>query len=171
MAARMRSVTSTCHGPGVRAQPRGEIGDAADRGVVEAAFEADPAERRETLSDPLPESEIVAFTTPPNGQLVHRIADLQRHPDGALCGVVVWDRIVEEHHDPVAGEPLERALISVHQCPHRLVVLREHAHHLLGLAGLGEGGEVPHIGEEHHDFAAMALEEVLVAGDQIGQLR
>ena len=158
-------------GPGVRAQPRGQIRDAADRGVVEAAFEADPAESREALGDPLPEGEVVAFAAPPNGQLVHRIADLQRHADGALGGVVVRDRIVEEHHDPVAGEPLERALVLVDQCAHRPVVLREHPHHFLGLTGLGERGEVPQIGEEHDDFAAMALEKVLVADDQIGQLR
>ena len=106
-------------GPGVRAQPRGEIRDAADGGVVEAAFEADPAERRVTLGDPLPESEVVAPPTPPDGQLAHRIADPQRHPDGALGGVVVRNRVVEEHHHPVAGEPLERALVFVDQRTHR----------------------------------------------------
>ena len=81
------------------------------------------------------------------------------------------DRIVEEHHHPVAGESLERAFVFVDQRPHRPVVLGEDAHHLLGLAGLGERGEVPQIGEEHDDLAAMALEQVLVADDQIGQLR
>ena len=146
-------------GPGVRAQARGQIGDAADRGVVEAAFEADPAERRVTLGDPMPESQIVSPTTPPNGQLFHRIADLQRHPYSAFGGVVMRDRIVEEHHDAVTGEPLESALICVDQRSHRPVVLREHAHHLLGLAGLGERREVPQICEEHDDLTAMAFEK------------
>ena len=55
--------------------------------------------------------------------------------------------------------------------PHRLVVLGEDSHHFLWLAGLGERREVPHIGEDHDDFAAVALEQVLIADDQIGQLR
>ena len=80
------------------------------------------------------------------------------------------NRIVEEDHHPVAGETFERALVFMHQRAHRRVVFGEHAHHLFGLAGLGERREVPQIGEEHHDFAAMAFQEVLVAGDEIGQL-
>ena len=156
---------------GVRAQPRGQIRDAADGGVVEAALKTDAAQRRKALGNPLSEREIPPLTPPPHGQLVHRVADLQRHAHRTLGGVIVRDRVVEEHHYPVAGEPLEGALVLVNQCAHRPVVFGEYAHHFLGFTGFCERGEVPEIGEQHDYFPAMALEEVLVADDQIGQLR
>ena len=41
----------------------------------------------------------------------------------------------------------------------------EDTHYLLGLAGFGERGEVPDIGEQHDDLASVALEHALVTGD------
>ena len=54
---------------GAGAEPGGEVGDTADRGVVETALEADPAERRVTLRDPDAEAEVV---TEPIGELALR---------------------------------------------------------------------------------------------------
>ena len=87
--------------------------------------------------------------------------------------VVARQRVVEEHHQPVAGEPLQGALEAVDQLAERPVVLAEHPHDLLGLAGLGERREVAQVAEDHHDLAPVAVQERLVAGldDQIGQLR
>lgn len=42
------------------AQPRGEVGDTADRGVIEAPLEADCAQRREALRNADAETEIIA---------------------------------------------------------------------------------------------------------------
>ena len=47
-------------------------------------------------------------------------------------------RVVDEHHQPVAREALERALEAVDELAEGLVVLAEDAHHLLGLARLRE---------------------------------
>ena len=89
------------------------------------------------------------------------------------AGVVAGQRVVEEHHEPVAGEALEGALEPVDQLAERRVVLREHAHHLFGLARLGERGEAAQVAEHDHDLAPMAVEEGLVArvDHQVDQLR
>ena len=84
------------------------------------------------------------------------VAHRDRHADGALGGVGHRDRIVEEDHHAVAGEALERALVGEDEPAHLRVVLAEHAHHLLGLGGLGEGGEAAQVDEDHGDLAAVA---------------
>ena len=98
-------------GAGVGTQSGGEIRDTADGGVVEAALEADPAEGREALGDADSQGEVVTVAAPSRGKLAHGVANLQRHPDCTLGRVVARDRVVEEHHDPVAGEPFERAFV------------------------------------------------------------
>ena len=49
----------------------------------------------------------------------------------------------------------------------------QHAHHLLGLGGLGERGEAAQVEEDDGDLAPVALERVLGAAgdDQLGELR
>ena len=49
----------------------------------------------------------------------------------------------------------------------------QHPHDLLGLARLGERREPPKVAEDHHDLAAVAVQERLVARvhDQLGELR
>ena len=68
---------------------------------------------------------------------------------------------------------LERALVLEDQLARDLVVLAQHAHHLLGLRDLGEGGEAAQVEEHHGDLAAMALQRIVgaAADDQLGQLR
>ena len=88
-------------------------------------------------------------------------------------GVLTRHRVVEDHHQPVTGEPLERALEAEDEVAERGVVVAQHPHDLLGLAGLGEGGETPEVAEDDDDLAAVALQEGLIAGveDQLGHLR
>jgi hypothetical protein len=108
---------------------------------------------------------------PPSGcQLLHGVADPQRHPYRAFCGVVARDRVIEEHHDPVAREPLEGAFVGMDEGADGPVVLGEHAHHLLRLAGLRERREVPQVAERHDDLAPVTPQQALVANDEIGQL-
>ena len=59
-----RCVTRICPAGRFRAQPRGEVRHAADRGVVEAPLEADPAQRGVALRDADAEAEIVAPAAP-----------------------------------------------------------------------------------------------------------
>ena len=58
-------------------------------------------------------------------------------------------------------------------CAHRGVVLAQHAHDLLGLGGLGEGGEAAQVEEDHGDLAPVGLERIVGAAghDQLGELR
>ena len=52
------------------------------------------------------------------------------------------------------------------------MVLAQHAHDLLGLGGLGEGGEAAEVEEHHGHLAPVGLERVLGAAghDQLGEL-
>ena len=75
-------------GAGRRAQARRQVGDAADRGVVEAPLEPDPAERGEALGDADAEAEVVAAPAPARGQLGDPVAHRDRHRHGALGRVV-----------------------------------------------------------------------------------
>ena len=172
-AENTRSVTRICHGSAVGAQPGGQVGDAPDRRVVVPALEADPAQGGVALGDPDAEGEVVALASPGLRQAADPGPHRDAHPDRARRTVVAAHRVVEEDHQPVAGEPLERALEPEDQVAERGVVLLQDAHHLLGLARLGERGEPAQVAEHHDDLAPVALEERLVAGvdDQLGQLR
>ena len=95
------------------------------------------------------------------------------HPQRPQRAVLAAHRIVEEHHQAVAREPFQRALEPEDQVAERVVVLLQHAHHLLRLARLRERGEAAQVAEDHDDLAPVAGQERLVAGvhDQLGQLR
>ena len=53
------------------------------------------------------------------------------------------------------------------------MILAQHRHHLLGLGGLGEGGEAAQVAEHDGDVAAVAVEQLLAARGQhqLGDLR
>ncbi len=89
------------------------------------------------------------------------------------AGVGDRHRVVEEDHDAVAGEALERAFVFEDQPAHRRVVFAQHAHHFLGLGGFGEGGEAAQVEEHHRDLAPVALQRIVGAAgdDRVGQLR
>ena len=118
-AACTRWLTRIWPGAASRAEPAGEVRDGADGGVVEAPLEADRAERGVALRDPDAEVELVALPAPALGQLGDAVAHRHRHPHGPLRRVGTGQRIVEEHHDPVAGEALERPLVAVHEVAER----------------------------------------------------
>src|SRR4051812_50186810 len=84
--------------------------------------------------------------------------------------VALDDRVVEERHEAVPGEVLERALVLDDESAHRPVVGAEEAEDLLRLGGLGEDGEVAEIAEDGGDLAAGGGGELvaLVAPDEGG---
>src|SRR5207245_8942103 len=72
--------------------------------------------------------------------------------------------------DRGARDALQRRLELEHERPERVVVFAQHAHHFLGLRSLRERGEAAEVAEDDRDLAAMALEKLLVAGDDLGDL-
>ena len=158
-----------------RAEPRGEVRDAADRRVVGAPLEADPPERGVPLRRCRPRSggrgpcaASPRTARPTRSRIATAIRTARSGP------VRARQRVVEEHHHAVAGEPLEGALEAVDELAERRVVGAEHAHHVLRLGRLGERREAAQVAEDDRDLAAVALQERLVAGadhevDELGR--
>ena len=101
--------------------------------VVVAALEPDPAHRRVAGRDPHPDLQDVAAPPPLLADLGEALPDRDREPDRARRVVVLELRVVEEHHEPVAGEVLERPLELDDEPTHRGVVAPQEAEDLLGL--------------------------------------
>jgi hypothetical protein len=113
------------------------------------------------------------MATPTSNQLGRCLTHRHCHLDRALRRVGTWHRVVEEHHDPVARELVERALKLARQWPQRAVVLAQKFEDFLRLSGLGEGGIAAQIAEHDDDVAAMAFEDLFVPlrDDQLRKLR
>ena len=128
------SLTSTC--PALASVQRREarFGIRADRRIVEAPVETDPAERRFALRDADAEAEVVTGVPPALGQRADPGLHVERHAHGALGVVGAGHRVVEEDEKAVAEEALERALVGEDQRPRGGVILGEDRHHLVGLA-------------------------------------
>ena len=142
---------------GSGAESRGDVGDGSDRCVVDASFEADQAACGVSLGDPDAECEAVALALPVLGEFLHAPPHGDAEANRPQGRIVHGQRIVEEHHDPVASEPLERAVVAHDEVAKGMVVLAEHLPHLFGLGSLGEGGEPAQVGEHDSDVAAMPL--------------
>ncbi len=91
--------------PGFRlvAEPRSDVGDRADGGIVEAALEADGAEGGKPVRDADAEADVVPQTTPLLCQRPDGAAHFKRHQDSLKRGVLDWNRIIEDHHHSVAS--------------------------------------------------------------------
>jgi hypothetical protein len=87
------------------------------------------------------------------------IAILTARPAGSGHG----HRIVEEHHNPVTGELVERALKLADQRRLRAMIFAQEIEDFLGLGGLGEGGVAAQVTKYDDDLAAMTFEDLLVA--------
>src|SRR2546425_726802 len=94
------------------AQAVGEVGHAADGGVVLPPLEADRADRRVALRDAHAEVEVVAAPAPFGAEHPDPGSHGLGHTDGALLRVRDRHRVVEEDHHAVAGEALKGALAS-----------------------------------------------------------
>ena len=83
------------------------------------------------------------------------------------------DRVVEDHQHGAAAELLQRAAVGLDELPHHLVVAAQQAHDLLGLGGVGEGGESAQVEDDDGDLAPVCRERIVhVAGhDALGQMR
>ena len=87
--------------------------------------------------------------------------------------VGAWQRIVENHDDTVAHEPLESSLVADDLFAETGMILGKNRHDLFGLGGLGEGGKAAQIAEDDGHLATVALQErVSIArrNDEVGDL-
>src|SRR5205814_7769867 len=94
---------------GLVAEPGGNIADCADRGVVDPLGKADLAQRCKALGDADAEADLAAAPAPIGLQPTNLLAHLDRHAHGALGRVGTGQRVVENYHQPIAGEVVERA--------------------------------------------------------------
>jgi hypothetical protein len=70
-------------------------------------------------------------------------------------------RVVEEHHDAVARELVERSLEPADERPQRAVVFAQKVEDLLGLGGLGKGGVTAQIAKHDDDLAPVGLSRII----------
>src|ERR1700730_11447562 len=141
------------------AQPRGEVGDVADRGVFEPLLEADLAERGIAERDADAKSQTMSAVAPLLGQQPDGVAHLHRHLHGAPGVISKFDRRVEQDHHAIAGIAVECALVTENQFAQGGVIFAQHGHGLFGLGALGERGKAAQVAEHHRDFAAVAIEK------------
>jgi hypothetical protein len=80
-------------------------------------------------------AKLTAVAAPSRNQCARRLAHRYRHLDRALRRVGAWHRIIEEHHDPVTRELVERALELGDERPQRAVVFAQERENLLRLSG------------------------------------
>ena len=148
------------------AQPRGEDDRVAHAAVVVAALEPDPAHRRVAGRDPDSDLQDVAAPAPLARELHEPLAHRDRHAHRARGVIRLEHRVVEEGHEPVAREMLERAFVLHDERAHRGVVRAQEPEHLFGLGRLGERREVAQVAEHRGDLAAMARQQRSPSGDR-----
>src|SRR5205085_11244504 len=122
---------------GLGAEPRCDVAHRANGGIAGALREADLAERRIPLRDAAAEAEVATPLAPGGNQRTRGLAHRHRHVDGALGRVGDRQRVVEEHHDAVARELIERALELADKRAQRAMVFAQEIEDFLGLRGFG----------------------------------
>src|SRR5689334_21357179 len=136
-------------------EARREDDRGADRGVVVPALEADAAHGRVAGGDADPETELVAAPPPVRREASKAITHGTRGPDRGELVVGHGPGVVEEDHEPVAGEVLDGALVLDRQHAHGCVVVAKHAEDLFGIRLLGERSEAAQVGEQRGDLSSM----------------
>lgn len=140
---------------GLAAEPGGKIRHGAERAVVVSAFETDPSQGGITGLDANAQAELDPALVPGLGQFSDPLLGEESELYGVQLVVLERDRVVEEDHDPVAGEVLKRARVARDQLSQRLVVGAQHVEEFLWSGCLGEGGEPAQVAEEAGDIRPM----------------
>jgi hypothetical protein len=95
---------------GLSTKTGGDIAHRADRGVARALGEPDLAQRCIALRDTSAKAQIATPLASVGDQGAGRLAHSHRHFDRAVSRVGAWHRIIEENHDAVTRELVERSL-------------------------------------------------------------
>src|SRR5262245_55304995 len=157
---------------GLAAEPCRDIAHGSNRSVSGALRKSDLAQGRVTLGNASTKAQLATSLAQCGDQRRRGRADRDGHRDRTLGRVGDRYGVVEEHHDAIAGELVERPLELADQRPERAVILAQKIQHLLRLGGLGEGGVAAKIAEHDNDFTAMTLQNLFVAlrDDPFGKL-
>src|SRR6516164_9331829 len=107
---------------GLSTKTGGDIAHCTDRGVAGALGEPDLAQRRVSLRDTGAKAQIATTLAPVGDQRPGRLAHRHRHVDRARGRGRDRHRIIEEHHDPVTRELVERSLELADQWPQSTMV-------------------------------------------------
>ena len=143
------------------AQPGREIYRTAVGGVVIPPFEAHHADGRIAERDPDPKAQPVPELAPLTAKLGHPRPHRDGQPHRLAGRVVAGQRVVEDHHDPVAGAVVDPGRMGRDQLAHLLVIGLQHLDRLLGLRLLTERREAADVGEENPDQRPVALQHLL----------
>jgi hypothetical protein len=151
--------------------PGGEVRGLADRAVLHGEVVVDASEDDLARIQPDPDLRIlVARPSPP----LLLGADSLHHLQGGVPGpqrvVLVGERCTEQRHDAVTHDLVHGAFVGVNRFHHPL---DDRVEDLAGLLGIAAGHELHralHVGEEHRDLLAFALERGLGDEDLLGQM-
>jgi hypothetical protein len=129
------------------------------RRVIHAQVVSDPADDHLARIEAHADREVQTMLEPHLVRVAPKLPlEVQRRIAGTLCVVFVRDRRAEQRHDAVTSVLVDRALETVNS----LGEDREEAIHdlvpLLGIDSLREIHRPLHVGEEHGDLLALALE-------------
>src|SRR5262245_3430 len=102
---------------GLAAEPCRDIAYGADRRVAGALGKSALAQGRVTLGDANTKAQLATSLAPGRGQRRRSLAHRDGHLDRTLGRVGDRQRVVEVHHDPIAGELVERPLELADQRP------------------------------------------------------
>jgi hypothetical protein len=160
-------------GGGLRAQSRCQVRDRPECPVVIAALEADPAECGVSGLDPNSQTQLNSSPPPLLCQFGDGLPRSKREADGFKFVLLNGDGVVEEDHDAVSSEMLQRAPMLFNQASQIRVVVAKHLEKLLRCRGLGECSEAAQVAEEAGDIGAMTGKQALAvtAGEEIRDLR
>ena len=109
------------------------------------------------------EPELMAMLAPLGGKLSDLLAHLNRETDSACVGILARQRIIEQDHERVAGETLQRSLMLVDEPANRRMILAQDRHDLFRLGRLGKCREPAKIAEQHGNRTAMAFQHAVTA--------
>src|SRR5215469_13712941 len=82
-------------------------------------------------------------------------------------------RVVEVDHHGISNKPLQGSPVFGNETSHHGVVLAKNRHDLFWISRFHKGGEPAKIDEEHGDFRAMSLQELLMLArhNHLGEVR
>src|SRR4029077_8553112 len=125
-------------GLGFIAKPGRDIGHCPNRGIIEAAFKSDRAERRKAMRDADPEAKVVTKVAPFFDQSADCRAHIERHQGGLQRRILDWDRIIENDHHDVASKSLQRAAVFENDLADSLMVVAQQRHNVFWVRAFRE---------------------------------